>query len=84
VEQLRAEQRALRLARCAAASASPRPRSLPAWASPRAVCPPSSTPSQALLRALAAYVQALGGRLEIIADFVDQRLVFTEPRTAAA
>jgi len=32
----------------------------------------------------AAYVEALGGRLEIIADFGDQRLVFTEPGTEAA
>jgi hypothetical protein len=33
---------------------------------------------------LAAYVEALGGRLEIIADFGDQRLAFTEPGTEAA
>jgi hypothetical protein len=32
----------------------------------------------------AGYVEALGGRLEIIADFGDQRLAFTEPGTAAA
>ena len=36
------------------------------------------------LRTLAAYVEALGGRLEIIADFGDQRLAFTEPGTEAA
>jgi hypothetical protein len=35
-------------------------------------------------RTLAAYVEALGGRLEIIADFGDQRLAFTEPGTEAA
>ena len=34
--------------------------------------------------ALAAHVEALGGRLEIIADFGDQRLAFTEPGTEAA
>ena len=89
MEQLRAEQRAFRLERrrCAAASASPRPRSLPGWALPRAACPPSSTlsPRRATeLRTLAAYVEALGGRLEIIADFGDQRLAFTEPGTEAA
>jgi hypothetical protein len=31
-----------------------------------------------------AYVEALGGRLEIIADFGDQRLAFTERGTDAA
>ena len=36
------------------------------------------------LRTLAAYVEALGGRLEIIADFGDERLAFTEPGTEAA
>jgi len=36
------------------------------------------------LRTLAAYVEALGGHLEIIADFGDQRLAFTEPGTDAA
>ena len=30
------------------------------------------------------YVEALGGRLEIIADFGDQRLAFIEPGTEAA
>ena len=37
-------------------------------------------PSTTELRTLAAYVEALGGRLEIIADFGDQRLAFTEPQ----
>jgi hypothetical protein len=36
------------------------------------------------LRTIAAYVEALGGRLEIIADFGDQRLAFAEPGTEAA
>jgi hypothetical protein len=41
-------------------------------------------PGTTKLRTLAAYVEALGGRLEIIADFGDQRLAFTEPGTDAA
>jgi len=36
------------------------------------------------LRALAGYVEALGGRPEIIADFRDERLAFTEPGSEAA
>ena len=36
------------------------------------------------LRTLAAYVEALGGRLEIIADFGDEWLAFTQPSTEAA
>jgi transcriptional regulator with XRE-family HTH domain len=41
-------------------------------------------PGASGLRTLAAYVEALGGRLEIIADFGDQRLAFAEPSTTAA
>jgi hypothetical protein len=41
-------------------------------------------PGSTELRTLAAYVEALGGRLEIIADFGDQRLAFIEPGTEAA
>jgi DNA-binding XRE family transcriptional regulator len=41
-------------------------------------------PGTTELRTLAAYVEALGGCLEIIADFGDQRLAFTEPGTEAA
>ena len=41
-------------------------------------------PGATELRTLASYVEALGGRLEIIADFGDQRLAFTEPGTEAA
>jgi hypothetical protein len=41
-------------------------------------------PGATELRTLAAYVEALGGRLEIIADFGDERLAFTEPGTEAA
>jgi hypothetical protein len=61
MEQLRAEQRAFRLARCAA-SASPGPARSPiGWASPRAACPAWSTPSQAppSLRTLAAPLWSL-------------------------
>jgi transcriptional regulator with XRE-family HTH domain len=36
-------------------------------------------PGTTELRTLAAYVEALGGCLEIIADFGDQRLAFIEP-----
>jgi hypothetical protein len=36
------------------------------------------------LRTLASYAEALGGRLEIIADFGDKRLAFAEPGTEAA
>jgi hypothetical protein len=43
-----------------------------------------SAPTTTELRTLAAYVEALGGRLEIIADFGDQRLAFIEPGTEAA
>jgi hypothetical protein len=42
-----------------------------------------TTPGITELRTLAAYVEALGGRLEIIADFGDQRLAFTEPGNEA-
>jgi hypothetical protein len=41
-------------------------------------------PGTTELRTLAAYVEALGGRPEIIADFGDERLAFTEPGTEAA
>jgi len=71
--------------RCAAASASPRPRSLPRWALPRAASAiEHAKPGTTELRTLAAYVEALGGRLEIIADFGDQRLAFIEPGAEAA
>ena len=36
------------------------------------------------LRTLASYVEALGGRLEIIADFGDERLALDEPGIEAA
>jgi hypothetical protein len=55
-------------------------------ASPRAASQPSNAPKPCTteLHTLAAHVEALGGRLEIIADRGDQRLTFTEPGTEAA
>jgi len=41
-------------------------------------------PGATELRTLAAYVEALGGQLEIIADFGDERLAFAEPSSEAA
>jgi hypothetical protein len=41
-------------------------------------------PGATELRTLAACVEALGRRLEIIADFGDQRLAFAEPGNEAA
>jgi DMSO/TMAO reductase YedYZ molybdopterin-dependent catalytic subunit len=40
-------------------------------------------PGATALRTVAAYVEAVSGRLEIIADFGSQRLAFTEPGTEA-
>jgi hypothetical protein len=44
----------------------------------------NAKPGATELRTIAANVEALGGRLEIIADFGDQRLAFAEPGTEAA
>jgi hypothetical protein len=46
--------------------------------------PTVSNTSARKTRTLSAYVEALGGRLEIIADFGDQRLAFTEAGTETA
>src|SRR5450755_2185880 len=70
MEQLRAEQRAFRLAEM-------RPRL--GITQGRVSAIEHAKPGTTELRTLAAYVEALGGRLEIIADFGDQRLAFTEP-----
>ena len=71
MRQLRAEQRAFRLAEMRRRLGITQGRV-------------SAKPGTTELRTLAAYVEALGGRLEIIADFGDQRLAFTEPGTEAA
>jgi hypothetical protein len=41
-------------------------------------------PGATELRTLASSVEAVGGRMEIIADFGDQGLAFIEPGTDAA
>ena len=75
MEQLRAEQRAFRLAEM---------RRRLGITQGRVSAIEHAKPGTTELRTLAAYVEALGGRLEIIADFGDQRLAFTEPGTEAA
>ena len=75
MEQLRAEQRAFRLAEM---------RRRLSITQGRVSAIEHAKPGTTELRTLAAYVEALGGRLEIIADFGDQRLAFIEPGTEAA
>src|SRR6266576_1149892 len=75
MKQLRAEQRAFRLAEM---------RRRLGITQGRVSAIEHAKPGTTELRTLAAYVEALGGRLEIIADFGDQRLAFTEPGTDAA
>ena len=75
MEQLRAEQRAFWLAEM---------RRRLGITQGRVSAIEHAKPGTIELRTLAAYVEALGGRLEIIADFGDQRLAFTEPGTEAA
>ena len=75
MDQLRAEQRAFRLAEM---------RRRLGITQGRVSAIEHAKPGTTELRTLAAYVEALGGRLEIIADFGDQRLAFTEPGTEAA
>src|SRR5271170_238216 len=70
MEQLRAEQRAFRLAEM---------RRRLGITQGRVSAIEHAKPGSTELRTLATYVEALGGRLEIIADFGDQRLAFTEP-----
>jgi DNA-binding XRE family transcriptional regulator len=86
MEQLRAEQRAYRLAemrrRLGVTQAEVAQRMGVTQGRVSAI--EHAKPGATELRTLAAYVEALGGRLEIIADFGDQRLAFTEPGTAAA
>jgi len=75
MEQLRAEQRAFRLAEM---------RRRLGITQGRVSAIEHAKPGTTELRTLAAYVEALGGRLEIIADFGDQRLAFIEPGNEAA
>jgi DNA-binding XRE family transcriptional regulator len=86
MEQLRAEQRAYRLAemrrRLGVTQAEVAERMGVAQGRVSAI--EHAKPGATELRTLAAYVEALGGRLEIIADFGDQRLAFREPGTEAA
>ncbi len=51
---------------------------------PRVPATEYARPGTTELHTLAAYVEALGGRLEIIAEFRDQRLAFAEPGSEAA
>ena len=86
MEQLRAEQRAWRLAemrrRLGVTQAEVAARMGVTQGRVSAI--EHAKPGATELRTLAAYVEALGGRLEIIADFGDQRLAFTEPGNEAA
>ena len=86
MKQLRAEQRAFRLAemrhRLGITQAQVAARM--GITQGRVSAIEHAKPGTTELRTLAAYVEALGGRLEIIADFGDQRLAFIEPGTEAA
>jgi len=86
MEQLRAEQRAWRLAemrrRLGITQAEVAERMGVTQGRVSAIEHAKSGATE--LRTLASYVEALGGRLEIIADFGDERLAFTEPGTEAA
>jgi DNA-binding XRE family transcriptional regulator len=84
MDQLRAEQRAYRLAemrrRLGFSQAQVAARMGVTQGRVSAI--ENARPGATELRTIAAYVEALGGRLEIIADFGDQRLAFAEPVTA--
>jgi DNA-binding XRE family transcriptional regulator len=86
MEQLRAEQHAFRLAemrrRLGVTQAEVAARM--GITQGRVSAIEHAKPGTTELRTLAAYVEALGGRLEIILDFGDQRLAFAEPGTEAA
>lgn len=86
MEQLRAEQRAWRLAdmrrRLGVTQVEVAQRMGVTQGRVSAI--EHAKPGATELRTLAAYVEALGGRLKIIADFGDQRLAFTEPGNEAA
>ena len=84
--QLRAEQRAVRLAemRRRLGITQTQVAARMGITQGRVSAIEHAKPGTTELRTLAAYVEALGGRLKIIADFGDQRLAFTEPGTEAA
>ncbi len=86
MEQLRAEQRAYRLAemrrRLGFSQAQVAARMGVTQGRVSAI--ENAKTGATELRTIAAYVEALGGRLEVIADFGDQRLAFAEPGTEAA
>ena len=86
MDQLRAEQRAYRLAemRRRLGITQANVAASMGVTQGRVSAIEHAKPGTTELRTLAAYVEALGGRLEIIADFGDQRLAFTEPGTEAA
>jgi DNA-binding XRE family transcriptional regulator len=86
MEQLRAEQRTFRLAemRRRLGITQVQVAARMGITQGRVSAVEHAKPGTTELRTLAAYVEALGGRLEIIADFGDQRLAFTEPGTEAA
>jgi transcriptional regulator with XRE-family HTH domain len=83
---LRAEQRALRLAdmrrRLGLTQADVASRMGTSQGRVSAI--EHARPGVTELSTLASYVEALGGRLEIIADFGDQWLAFAEPGASAA
>ncbi|MDR2984879.1 MAG: helix-turn-helix domain-containing protein [Nocardiopsaceae bacterium] len=85
-EQLRAEQRAFRLAdmrrRLGLTQAEVAVRM--GISQGRVLAIEHAKPGTTELRTLASYVEAMGGRLEIIADFGDQRFAFAEPGVSAA
>ena len=86
MERLRAEQRAYRLAemrrRLGFSQAQVATRMGVTQGRVSAI--ENARPAATELRTIASYVEALGGRLEIIADFGDQRLAFAEPGNEAA
>src|ERR1700758_2253551 len=86
MEQLRAEQRAVRLAemRRRLGITQTQVAARMGITQGRVSAIEHAKPGTTELRTLAAYVEALGGRLEIIADFGDQRLAFIEPGNEGA
>jgi len=86
MERLRAEQRAFRLAemRRRLGFSQKQVAARMGVTQGRVSAIENARPGATELRTIAAYVEALGGRLEIIADFGDQRLAFAEPGNEAA